>query len=496
MRTCPSWKRRSINISGQRKEAVKAKRFPDRLIPTNAGSLSLSEVFPLSRGPQPHFQYNTTMELQDNPTAAATGEDRQIKIHPLAIIGISDHHTRVIMGGSALPSTSPVVGLLFGYIDGGVVSIVDAEDMEWPGSSVGGGGDVNMGGGEEGGDHRAAISKKIELHRKVFPRHEVVGWYRVQKETDSMSNNNSNLAMDDSFSDLVPSEDDLRMNQTEMSRYCGEGVDRPLFVLMNAASPEYTGKKDDKQTAAAKGGTSSDLLGDAQLPLTVYETLVTEGGGIASAVFVNVDFELETYEPERIAVEKVFKTAPGRSAAAAAAANASQPVATSSTKEGVKEEAKKTRAGKKKKDDGNNQPKISIPNRGPSELDVQLDSLRTSIGSMNARMGVLLEFLRKVEKGELPPDNTLLRSVDGLVQQLPLVMAALEEGTNPYSADGGEGRKPLSELENEYNDTMLLSYLAAVAKTAKTVHLYAKKHRVAFEGNNSTRDVGGRRAVY
>ncbi len=75
-------------------------------------------------------------------------------------------------------------------------------------------------------------------------------------------------------------------------------------------------------------------------------------------------------------------------------------------------------------------------------------------------------------------------------------MAALEEGTNPYSADGGEGRKPLSELENEYNDTMLLSYLAAVAKTAKTVHLYAKKHRVAFEGNNSTRDVGGRRAVY
>ncbi|EED94423.1 predicted protein, partial [Thalassiosira pseudonana CCMP1335] len=305
-----------------------------------------------------------------------------IKIHPLAIIGISDHHTRVIMGGSALPSTSPVMGLLFGYIDGGVVSIVDAEDMEWPGSSV--------------GDHRAAISKKIELHRKVFPRHEVVGWYRVQKETDSMSNNNSNIALDDSFSDVVPR-------------------------------------------------ASSDLLGDAQLPLTVYETLVTEGGGIASAVFVNVDFELETYEPERIAVEKVFKTAPGRR---------------------------------------------------PSELDVQLDSLRTSIGSMNARMGVLLEFLRKVEKGELPPDNTLLRSVDGLVQQLPLVMAALEEGTNPYSADGGEGRKPLSELENEYNDTMLLSYLAAVAKTAKTVHLYAKKHRVAFEGNNSTRDVGGRRAVY
>ena len=33
----------------------------------------------------------------------------------LAIIGISDHHTRVVTGGSALPKTAPVVGLLFGY---------------------------------------------------------------------------------------------------------------------------------------------------------------------------------------------------------------------------------------------------------------------------------------------------------------------------------------------------------------------------------------------
>jgi hypothetical protein len=40
---------------------------------------------------------------------------RIVKIHPLAIIGISDHHTRVVSGGSALPRTSPVVGLLFGF---------------------------------------------------------------------------------------------------------------------------------------------------------------------------------------------------------------------------------------------------------------------------------------------------------------------------------------------------------------------------------------------
>ena len=47
--------------------------------------------------------------------AAAVGPTRSIKIHPLGIIGISDHHTRVVTGGSVLPPNAPVVGLLFGY---------------------------------------------------------------------------------------------------------------------------------------------------------------------------------------------------------------------------------------------------------------------------------------------------------------------------------------------------------------------------------------------
>jgi hypothetical protein len=44
-------------------------------------------------------------------------QQRTIKIHPLAIIGISDHYTRIVSGGSALSTSSPVVGLLFGHYD-------------------------------------------------------------------------------------------------------------------------------------------------------------------------------------------------------------------------------------------------------------------------------------------------------------------------------------------------------------------------------------------
>ena len=65
----------------------------------------------------------TTAAASASATAGGGGEvaTRSIKIHPLAIIGISDHHTRVVSGGSALPPEAPVVGLLFGYYsnDGG-----------------------------------------------------------------------------------------------------------------------------------------------------------------------------------------------------------------------------------------------------------------------------------------------------------------------------------------------------------------------------------------
>jgi COP9 signalosome complex subunit 6 len=185
-------------------------------------------------------------------------------------------------------------------------------------------------------------------------------------------------------------------------------------------------------------------------------------------VFVNAEFELETFEPERIALEKVFKTAPKTTSGKESLENKNEEDSTRKVKKSKKEESKSQSETEK---------------RPPSQLDGQLDSLQSSIRAMNARMRVLLEFLHKVEKGELPRDDALLRSVDGLLQKLPLVYAALEEGV-ASSLSANNGRTPLRELENDYNDTMLLSYLAAVAKTAKTVHVYTEKYRSACESSS------------
>lgn len=76
---------------------------------------------------------------------------------------MSDQHTRITTGGSPLPRTAPVVGLLFG-LDDEKLEIIDA--------------------GEIATDLSESTHQQIELHQAVFPQHSVVGWYRVSTEAE------------------------------------------------------------------------------------------------------------------------------------------------------------------------------------------------------------------------------------------------------------------------------------------------------------------------
>ena len=78
------------------------------------------------------------------------------------------------------------------------------------------------------------IRKKIELHRKVFPNHAVVGWYRVVRG-------------DDNYATALPTEDDLRMTRTEIWRYC-----------------VVDGMDDDDDDAGGGGGGGSSTMGTAR----------------------------------------------------------------------------------------------------------------------------------------------------------------------------------------------------------------------------------------
>ena len=78
----------------------------------------------------------------------------------------------MVTGGSALPPDSTVCGLLYGYYaDPSIgerrgVSVVDSEEMEYPGAAAAGA----MAG--DGGAH-AAILQRVGLHQTIFPKHKV-----------------------------------------------------------------------------------------------------------------------------------------------------------------------------------------------------------------------------------------------------------------------------------------------------------------------------------
>jgi len=333
-----------------------------------------------------------TSSESNNPQSTPRQSEKNLMVHPLAIIGMSDHHTRIQMGGSPLHPSSPVLGLLFGWQDGLDICIIDSEEIEYSHSSSStppSNGEFGFGRGAdtEVTSHQQSIRLKIELHQKVFPTHELIGWYRVGNT-------------------IIP--EDLYINN-HPSSIVKELNESPLFVLMNPDAED----------------------GSNELPISIYESLVTMGQGNDAgpseqprAVFVGLDFELETGEPERIAVEKVFK------------AQATD---------------------------------------GASGLDLHLDSVTSSVESMRTRIATLLDFLRKTHSKEIPVNYNLLRQVDGLLRQLPVL------------ADDNL----TTEFDNEYDDMMTLAFLASVAKTAKVVQGYSDKFKHVQDFSNSKVMRGG-----
>ena len=81
----------------------------------------------------------------------------------LAIVFMSDQYTRITTGGSPLPKTAPVVGLLFG-LDDEKLEIIDADEIAT--------------------DLSESTHAQIALHQAVFTQHSVVGWYRVSTESE------------------------------------------------------------------------------------------------------------------------------------------------------------------------------------------------------------------------------------------------------------------------------------------------------------------------
>lgn len=419
----------------------------------------------------PPTEYEKTKKQQN---------DKKTKIHPLAVVGITDHFTRVSMGGTPMPTNAPAVGLLFGHCHQGqtsTVSIMDSLDIEY---SLSLNDEAQISGNENntqqeytfGGvskeqkeRHKKSIVDKIKLHQKVFPMRKLVGWYRVFSSSDTKELGE-------------PSQTDLQIQTSFFSKLIqrlSPDLSSPLFLLMN-----LSGAID--QTQQQKDSIEEDLQ-EAELPINIFESIIdTENydsstSSSPSVVFVNVDFELDTFEPERIAVEKVLKSQPN------AATHTSGTTYTLDNKQdkndmddATDEEDEKTNSKKEftKKRDKNTKKSANKNNtQVPCKLDNHLKSLKSSVLSLNARVTILINFLTQIEQDvasqQLSPTHLkLLREVDGLVRRLP-----------SSSSFGNTSTSPLSDtIATQNNDALLLSYLATISKSVRTVDSLAQKCRV------------------
>lgn len=316
-------------------------------------------------------------------------QEKSVEFHPLAIIGISDHYTRVVTGGSNLSKDSLIIGLLMGQYDGpDVVSISDAEEIEYSLEGI-----VDQHHGlalsEEQIRHqlKANIQTKIRLHQEVFPHHQLVGWYRVGDE-------------------VIP--EDLLIHADFVKEYAANATvshSTLLFVLMNS--------NDFYKKSNSEGRNKSQ-----DLPITVFEAVVTndqqlqQQGQTENTVFVGVDFELSAGQSERIVIERIF-------------------CETLSTTES-------TEVG--------------------GGYDPKLQTLSSSLLSLNSCISILLDFLRQTQSGSLPPNYKLLRQIHNLLNQLPLLM-----NTNSQ------------QISDRYEDAWMISHLAAASKTANALQKYSEK---------------------
>lgn len=236
-----------------------------------------------------------------------------------------------------MPRDAPVVGLLFGSLDEArVLQIRDADDIPT--------------------EITDATKTQVDLHKAVFPQHSVVGWYRVSSSSTG--------------ADAEPILSDLTTTQVLKSHYAPTSS-AFCFCLLHVQD------RQDKDDGSAKESKPSNML-EEELPINLYELNHVQEG--ASALVALSNWQLETSDPERIAVERVMKEQP---------------------------------------------PEAAKLNPYTS----QLQSVQHSLLSMSERIQILVTFLEQTQQGILPPNHGLLRKVQGLLYSLgPLSCIANTSG--------------------------------------------------------------------
>uniref|UniRef100_A0AAV1VLS2 COP9 signalosome complex subunit 6 n=1 Tax=Peronospora matthiolae TaxID=2874970 RepID=A0AAV1VLS2_9STRA len=191
--------------------------------------------------------------LVQSEDSGAGGGERQIQIHPLVIVNITDHQTRQKCNSQLSQTEAPqVIGALFGIQKGLDVAVYDSFEMKY---------DVVSG---EMQIDKEFLTSRIQQFSQVFPGFELLGWYTVGAQA-------------------LPS--DLAVHRVVM-----EFNESPLFMILD---PESKGPSTKKK-----------------LPISLFESELHMLNGVPKMIFVKAPFKIETSETEGIAIDHISKITP------------------------------------------------------------------------------------------------------------------------------------------------------------------------------------------
>jgi len=283
-----------------------------------------------------------------------------VLLHPLVIIHVSDHHTRVRI--QQKQENPRVVGALMGVQSGRTVEILNS--FELPTKT------------EEGilVIDTKYLTLKLEQFKKVFGAYELLGWYSTGPK-------------------VVPADMVIHKQVSEYN-------ENPLYLQLDAA-----------------GCASS-----RELPIFIFESELRLVNEIPTQLFVKMNYKIETGEAERISVDHVAKISPTGTGTGSA-------------------------------------------------LTSHLMGVHNAIGMLNTRVKILLTFLEATKSGKIPRDQSLLRSLASLTNQLPAI-----------DSQGFQ-----QDFINEYNDALIVAYLAAMTKGSNSINELIDKFNVVNEKGSRRR---------
>ncbi|CAM8992453.1 unnamed protein product [Rhodiola kirilowii] len=299
--------------------------------------------------------------------ASSSSSGLTFKLHPLVILNISDHYTRVktqtnppagccevtTTADAALPPR--VFGCVIGIQKGRTVEIFNSFELLYD--------------AETNTLDRIFLEKKQELYKKVFPNFYILGWYSTGSDAHEMD--------------------------MEIHRALMDINESPVYLLLN---PSINHAKKD-------------------LPVTIFESELHIIDDIPQLIFVRSNYTIETVEAERISVDHVAHLKPSDGGSAA------------------------------------------------TQLAAHLTGIHSAIKMLNSRVSVLHQYLRAMEKGEVPCDHSLIRQMSSLLRRLPAI----------------ESEKFQDDFLMEYNDTLLIAYLAMFTNCSSTMNELIDKFNVAYD---------------